>query len=641
MKIVGQMINRWMINFMALRIVSVYFIFSLMWILFSDALLAYMVVDIELLNTLQSYKGAFFVAITSIMLFLLIHSHLLKTSRIEKKLEENEQRLKYVIQGANLGYWDWDYQNNHHIVNDTWLDFLGLKREDIKNDVTDWSGLIHPADKIVVQQAIEQTLIDFKPYVVEFRMRHANGNWVWIEGSGAVVQKNEQTGEILRLAGTHRDITQRKTAEEEIVFLAMHDALTKLPNRILLKRKLDLLVSQVTKPTQCAFVFLDLDAFKNINDLYGHSVGDKIIQDVASRLLQKLNIEDTIARVGGDEFVIITQKTDTVEAMCQEILEVLNEPFALGDENIAIGASIGIALYPQNGSTFEELFKNADIAMYAAKNSGKNRYKFYQHTMSEQLYETATLDNAIKKAIENDEFILHYQPQINLQTGAVTGLEVLVRWENPIKGMIFPNEFIHRAEENGLMVPLGTLILKKALIQRKKWQETGAFTGVMAINISGAQIEEDGFVALLESLLEEVGVDAHHIELEITESVLMRHAEQSIETLQKLKNLGFCISIDDFGTGYSSLSNLKKLPIDKLKIDRSFIMDLPDDHEDRAISKIIIDLAKTLELEVIAEGVETEAQHQFLLENGCDSAQGYLFTKPVCSEKFIKFCKKT
>lgn len=621
----------------ALRIVLVYFLFSLIWILFSDALLEYFVQNLTVLTKLQTYKGMFFIVVTSFILFSLIRSKLNEISKIEKQLKDNEQRLQYVIQGADLGYWDWNYQTNQQLVNDKWLEFLGLKREDIKENVTDWSQRIHPEDRIMTQKVVAQTIKDSKPYVIEFRMRHRDGQWVWIEGSGAVVERDND-GQPLRLAGTHKNISFRKQAAEEMSFLAHNDALTKLPNRIFLKTKLE---EFLQIPSQdLAFLFLDLDYFKNINDVYGHTFGDKVIQDVALRFKKAIGEQDFIARVGGDEFVILTPKVLHVEQLCRDLASSIELPFHIDDETFSLGVSIGIAISPQDGQTFEALFKNADTAMYVAKNSGKNRYKYYTQMMSDIVFESTKMDNEMKKGIENDEFVLHYQPQIDLKSGLVVGVEALVRWQNPFKGFIPPNDFIPRAEENRLIIPLGAMIFKKALVQVKAWREEGVFDGVMAINISGVQIEEDDFVETLEAILKEEGIDTHKIELEITESAIMKNADQAIITIEKLKKLGFSIAIDDFGTGYSSLSYLKALPIDKLKIDRSFVKDLPDDKDDVAISKVIIALAKNLELEVLAEGIETGEQKEFLLQNGCDTAQGYLFAKPMDAKSFRIFQQK-
>ncbi|WP_263833109.1 putative bifunctional diguanylate cyclase/phosphodiesterase [Sulfurospirillum oryzae] len=612
-----------------LRIVLIYAIFAALWIYFSDRAVGYFADNIPLFTTLSTYKGFFFILITSLLLFGLIKAKILQIEAMQKKITEHKQRLEHVIQGANLGYWDWDYVHHTHIVNDTWLSFLGLKRSDIDEKDTDWSERIHPDDQLIAKKAIENTISNNKPYVIEFRMRHRDGHWVWIEGSGAVVERDDM-GAALRLAGTHRDISDRKNSQKEMLFLALNDPLTKLPNRAYLKQELE---KRLLEEQALAFIFLDLDRFKTINDMYGHTLGDKVIQAVAERFKSRLRETDFLARVGGDEFVILTNGHLHVEALCEKLVESLDIPIAVAKEHFKLSVSMGVACCPQDGKSFESLFKNADTAMYEAKKiSSKKCYAFYTFSMTERLLNISKLDNDLKDAIENDEFVIHFQPQINLQTSKLIGLEALVRWQHPTNGFMMPNNFIARAEETRLIIPLGLLIFRKALEQIKVWHKQNFFEGIVAINISSIQIEEEDFVEKIEAIRENIGVSALTIEFEVTESCFMNNPDQFAKTLKKLKNLGYKISIDDFGTGYSSLSYLKQLPLHKLKIDRSFIKDLPYDKDDQAISKAIIALGKTLELEVLAEGVETEEQKAFLIENGCDSMQGYLFAKPMSAE---------
>lgn len=619
-----------------LRIVLIYAFFSMMWILFSDAFLEYFVHDVATLTLIQTYKGLFFVAVTSLLLFVLIKKQVYQFHQIQEKLKENQQRLEYVIQGANLGYWDWDYVSNKQWVNDTWLRFLGLERSDIKEDVTDWSEAIHPDDMPIAQKAIQFTIKYGQPYTIEFRMRHKKGHWVWIEGSGAVVKWDEKTHKPLRLAGTHRNISDRKQAQEEINFLALNDTLTKLPNRYFLKQHL---ATVLEAKEEMAFLFLDLDFFKNINDLYGHSEGDKVIQEAAKRFKACLGQNDFISRVGGDEFAIVTHLSHSV-VLSERLIQALIAPFYINDEPLTLGVSIGIATVPDDGNSFEELFKNADTAMYVAKSSGKNRHVFYTPSMTDQILLFTTLDKEMKEGIEKDQFVLYYQPLMDIHNNIVVGAEALVRWEHPEKSLLAPNVFIPRAEETRLIIPLGDMIFKKALQQLALWQQKDVFEGVLAINLSSIQIEQEDFIAKIEAMCKDVGVDTSKIELEVTESFIMKNPKQSAMTLQKLEKLGFRIAIDDFGTGYSSLSYLKTFPIHKLKIDRSFIQDLPHDKDDRAIVRAIIALGKNLELEVLAEGVETQEQKEFLIENGCDSAQGYLFAKPMSVEHFEVFLRQ-
>lgn len=622
----------------SLRIVFIYAFFSILWILFSDSILSFFIKDASVLSSLQTVKGLFFIFITSLMLYVLIKRKIDELDTMRKNLHEHQQRLEYVIEGANLGYWDWDYVHNTQLVNDRWLSFLGLKRDEIEHTITDWSNRIHPSDKIIVDKAIENTIRHNKPYIIEFRMQHVDGHWVWIEGSGAVVKRDEKTGAPLRLAGTHRDISERKRSQADMLFLALNDPLTKLPNRAYLRQEFE--KRRLSESTSMAFLFLDLDYFKNINDMYGHSIGDKVIQIVAKRFNSCIKESDFLARVGGDEFVILTEGHLHVRSLCEDLVQSLIEPMVIEEDAFSLGVSIGVACAPQNGNSFEALFKNADTAMYEAKSSGKNRYVFYTQDMTDSIVQSTKLDNEIKRAIEKDEFVLYYQPQVDLETKKVVGIEALVRWMDPMKGVMNPDFFIPRAEENRLIVILGEMVFKKALYQLQAWKNQNLFEGKMAINISGVQMEEENFVQRIESIRQEINVDASSIELEVTESYVMTKATSSIPMLQELKDLGYSIAVDDFGTGYSSLSYLKQLPLQKLKIDRSFIKDLPYDYEDRAILRAIVDLAKGLKLEVLAEGVEEEEQKEFLLKNGCKMAQGFLFAKPMSAEACEEYLRQ-
>ncbi|DAB35184.1 MAG TPA: GGDEF domain-containing protein [Sulfurospirillum sp. UBA12182] len=620
------------------RIVAIYLLFALLWIFFSDSVLEFFVTETKTLSVFQTYKGVFFVLSTSVILYFLIKRYVRHLIDVQRELEETKQRLEYVIKGANLGYWDWDYKSDKQVVNDKWLSFLGLQPDDIGYDIQDWSKRIHPDDMSIAQKALEQTMSDSQPYVIEFRMKHKDGHYVWIEGSGAVVARDNKDGSVLRLAGTHKDISTRKEFEKEIRFLALNDVLTRLPNRTFLKQKMEEKINK-TPDLEFAFLFLDLDYFKNINDIYGHSKGDYIIQQVATRLQKALLKNDFIARVGGDEFVVLIENLENLKSQCQLLFNALEEPFIINNEHNKIGVSIGIALYPKDGNTLEELFKNADTAMYVAKNSGKNRYCFYHPSMTDNIYLSTKFDSELKEAIKNEEFILHYQPQIDLQTNKLIGLEALVRWQKADGEMIGPDTFIKQSEENKMIIEIGEIVMKKAFMTLKEFQEEKSFQGTMAINISAVQIDDIHFISQLEKRCKDANISPSFVELEITESYIMYHPEKSIEILDELHQKGFKISIDDFGTGYSSLSYLKKLPVDKLKIDRSFIKDLPQDSEDSAITKTIITLAKNLNLEVIAEGVETQAQDLFLKENGCDSVQGYFYAKPMDKARLEEYFK--
>ena len=368
-----------------MHIVLIYALFATLWIYFSDHAVEYFVHDVALFATFSTYKGFVFVLITSLLLYALFKAKISQIEAMQKKLTEHKQRLEYVIQGANLGYWDWDYVNNTHIVNDRWLSFLGLQKEDIQGDLTDWSQRVHPEDRLVTQKAVEYTIKYHLPYVIEFRMRHADGHWVWIEGSGAVVEWDEKTGAPLRLAGTHSDISDRKNAQKEMLFLALNDPLTKLPNRVYLKQELE---KRLMEETSLCFLFLDLDRFKIINDTHGHTTGDTVIQTVAERFKALLNPLDFIARVGGDEFVILSSNPLHVETLCQKLVKGIDEPILIDGELFSLSVSIGIACFPKDGKGFESLFRNADTAMYEAKNNATSHYCFYAPSILKPPYDT-------------------------------------------------------------------------------------------------------------------------------------------------------------------------------------------------------------------------------------------------------------
>jgi len=615
----------------SLRIVGVYALFAVLWILFSDAVLGFFVDDVSLLNVLQTYKGLAFVVTTTVLLYGLILSHFRSLQHIQSQLKEQKQRLEYVIQGAGLGYWDYDCVTKEHFVNETWLSMLGLTRENLKGEVEDWLSLLHPEDKTLAQEAIAKAMVGFASYVVEFRMRHRDGRWVWIESSGAVVKRDEKTGEPLRLAGTHKDISERKEAQEAITFLAHYDPLTKLPNRIRLK-------DELAKPfyaKKVALLFLDLDHFQRVNDVHGHSFGDKLIEAVAARFRDFAQDVGFLARMGADEFVMITSDTDHAYAHGIAWLESLRTPFRVEGRVIHVKASVGVSLFPSDAKSTEELFRNADTALHEAKNLGKNQVALYTKALTEHIINMDTLDKELQEALESDAFVLHYQPQFDLSDLSVVGAEVLVRWQHPTRGLLSPYAFIPRAEESGFIVPLGWWIIEESLKQLALWQETGAFKGTLAINISTLQIEEESFVSAMQALCKHEKIAPSCLELEVTESFVMKNTQESISKLLALKKAGFKLSVDDFGTGYSSLSYLKQLPIDKLKIDRSFVKDTPHSEEDCAIVKAIIALAKNLHLEVLGEGVETPEQSLFLKKEGCHLVQGYLYAKPMPPEQLV------
>lgn len=428
------------------------------------------------------------------------------------------------------------------------------------------------------------------------------------------------------------DITKRKMAEERINHLANYDPLTGLANRNLLQDRLSQVIAHAHRHSDSlALLFLDLDYFKIVNDSLGHHIGDRLLKSVSERLLDCVREEDTVARQGGDEFIIILTgitRQENVTLIVNKILHAMSLPFYFDSHEIFVSVSVGIALFPRDGEDENTLMKNADSALYRAKEEGRSCYQFYTPEMNAHASKRLELENGLRRALEQSEFILHYQPQVDLETGKITGVEALVRWQHPENGMVPPSQFIPIMEETGMIVPLGKWILRTACTQAKAWIDQG-FDLKVSVNLSARQFKGQDFVSVVKEILLDVGLDGKFIDLELTESILIEQSEQIYTILQKIKALGIMLSVDDFGTGYSSLSYLKLFPIDKIKIDQSFVRDISVDMEDTAIVEAIIAMAHSLKLKVIAEGVETAEQLAFLTSHNCNEIQGYYFSKPL------------
>ncbi|MFQ5992696.1 MAG: putative bifunctional diguanylate cyclase/phosphodiesterase, partial [Nitrospiraceae bacterium] len=446
---------------------------------------------------------------------------------------------------------------------------------------------------------------------------------------------HDTSGSVVGVMGISRDITERKQAEETIVHQAYHDALTNLANRRLFMERLALALGRVPWHKRLVGVlFLDLDHFKSINDALGHSVGDRLLQAVAERLTACVREGDTVARLGGDEFAIAladVARASDVPKVAQKIIEALSKPYVLEGREFFTTTSIGISISPDDAQDPESLVKNADIAMYRAKKLGRNNYQHYSPDMNAQAFERLAIETSLRHALEREEFFLEYQPQFDIGTGRLIGYEALVRWRHRDLGMISPGKFIPLAEESGLIVPIGEWVLRTACAQNKAWQAAGLPSIRVAVNVSPRQLRQDNLLPLVERILRETGLHPTHLELELTESSI-QDSEEVIQLFSQLQSMGVQIAIDDFGTGYSSLNHLKRYPIDKLKVDQSFVRDIAHDPHDRAIVKAIIALAHSLNMNAVAEGVETEAQMAYLRSLKCDEAQGYLLGRPMSAQ---------
>ncbi|HYE34207.1 sensor domain-containing phosphodiesterase [Methylocaldum sp.] len=440
---------------------------------------------------------------------------------------------------------------------------------------------------------------------------------------------------------------ERSRVEDRIQRLAFYDALTGLPNRALFKdRAAQALALSARDKQETALLFLDLDRFKTVNDSLGHHVGDRLLQGIAGRLRSCLRDTDTVSRLGGDEFVVLLPETgtDTAAQTAERILGVVAQPYVIEDYRLIITPSIGISLYPQDGSDVETLVKHADTAMYHAKEQGRNTYQFFTGEMNSTVLERLTIESGLRQALERGEFLLEYQPQYDVRTHQLVGVEALIRWQHPEWGRVAPGRFIPIAEDSGLIVPIGEWVIREACRQNMYLQSLGFPKVPVAVNIASPQFLHR-FEELVERILAETGMEPHYLELELTEGIVMQGEGSIQRRLHKLKELGVKLAIDDFGTGYSSLSYLKRFPIDKLKIDQSFVRDIIDDQDDLAITRAVISLGHSLRLTVIAEGVETEQQLAFLREEGCDQAQGFFFSRPLSAkalaELFLQSLEKT
>lgn len=435
-----------------------------------------------------------------------------------------------------------------------------------------------------------------------------------------------------------------KEQEAILIHQAHHDSLTALPNRVLFQDRLEQGIRKAKRDeTKLALFFIDLDQFKEINDSYGHHIGDELLIIVTQRLKDTLRSNDTLSRLGGDEFTIITEELHTVEDtsyLAEKILESLSDPIIIQDDALYVSSSIGISLYPDDGDTSQVLLKYADSAMYKAKEDGRNTFRFYSSDMTESAYEKVAMEASLRAAIKNQEFVVYYQPQVDVVSETIVGMEALVRWIHPNKGIVPPVSFLPIAQATGLILEIDKWVMKTAMTQLGQWYAKGLNPGILALNSTIKQLEDEKFVDTFKELIQEVNCYAECLELEVTEGQIMKNPERAIKILNELSSEGINIAVDDFGTGYSSLSYLKKLPIDKLKIDKSFVDDLPYDEEDIVISKTIISLAENLNLKIIAEGVETVEQKDFLVQNGCINIQGNYYSKPIPAEEMEVLLKE-
>jgi len=570
---------------------------------------------------------------------------------VEKQRKVMMERLSLATQAANLGVVDFDLASDVMHIDARGCELHGLPIQgDAYISYAEYQKNIHAEDLGGLDRAFKQALNGMQhEFHLQFRVCLANGQVRNLEAFVKV--SRDARHDARRMLGVCRDITQQKMDEYEINLLAFYDPLTKLPNRRLLMDKLKHAVAMSEHShSYGAVLFLDLDNFKKLNDTRGHDLGDLLLLEVSTRLRSCLREGDTVGRLGGDEFVVILESLSNheelamhqTELVAEKITRILAKPYELDEYLYQSSGSMGVSLFLGHQSSVDELLKHADSAMYQAKAAGRGVFRFYDAEIQKQIEQRDVLESDLRAAVERaDELQLYYQIQID-SNERVLGAEILLRWMHPQKGMVYPDEFIPLAEESGLIVPIGDWILRRAVVQLKVWQDDPAMRDLkLAVNVSEKQFSRADFVEKLKRLLQFTGVNPELLKLELTESLMLEDIDSVIEKMQQLKKIGVQFSLDDFGTGYSSLSYLKKLPLDQIKIDQSFVRDISTDPNDAAIVEMIIAMSKSLQLNVIAEGVETTAQRDFLYHHGCHAYQGYLYGKPVCLEDFVALRQTT
>lgn len=563
-------------------------------------------------------------------------------------LTKNEARLANAQRIAQIGDWELDVGNQTITWSDEACRIFGRTRDEMPRSSDFFPELVHPDDRPLVERSLRAALDEGQAFNIDFIICLPDGQ-TRVVNSQVVVERHT-SGKPVTIAGTVQDITARKSAEDLIRHLALHDSLTGLSNRNLFKEEVDQAIAVADRQgTMLATMFVDLDRFKNVNDTLGHRAGDTLLKEVAARMQKCLRECDTISRVtqiqddvlarqGGDEFTVMLAnltRGDQAARVAQRLLNALEKPYTVDGIDIVITASIGISIYPLDGKDADGLLKHADAAMYSAKAQGKNCYQFFLPSMNEIASNKLALENELRKALVENQFVLYFQPQVNAVSGTITGAEALIRWEHPKRGLVPPAEFIPLAEETGLIVPIGEWTLRAACVHAMELHKAGFKSFNISVNMAAPNLKQSNLAQFVTETLKESGLDPARLNIEMTESLMVQGAENIIGMLNQLKALGIKLSIDDFGTGYSSLSYLKSFPIDTLKIDRAFVNGIAPKSKDAALTTAIILIAKSLNLEVMAEGVETEDQMRFLCNQGCTHMQGYLYSGPIPVSDFM------
>ena len=582
--------------------------------------------------------------------------YLMRASYAFSELHRNKTRLDNAKKVARISEWEYDLNTLKFVCSEEIYKLFNFEKnknlENLNNldesenlYLKNYEDLIkqaHPHDRKRIKKCYTRLKNNFINYDIEYRI--LNGDKTkYIQEQAQAIQDNN--GNHISLLGTIKDITKRKEIEEEVRYLAYFDSLTGLPNRALFNEHLITAIAKAEREgSKIAILFLDLDNFKRVNDSFGHDAGDRLLKIVSDQLIQSLRRSDyistgtsgeiipAVSRLGGDEFIILLHHNVSAKGasyVAKRIINILNRPVMIENHEVPISVSIGISIFPDDGHDASNLLKNADAAMYSAKEIGKNTYRFYNSKMNELAIEKLQLEADLQKALQTEQLVLYYQPKVNLKSNKIVATEALLRWKHPELGLLSPTEFIPIAENSNLIIPIGEWVLKEACKTTKELQEKGSSELHVAVNLSAKQFVSDDLVQTVSDILKETDFTPHCLELELTEGMIMENKPHTLDTLNKLKKLGVRISIDDFGTGYSSLRYLSQFPLDAIKIDKSFVKKLPFNKNDAMISEAIIELAHRLNLEVIAEGVEREEQIEFFRNKNCDTIQGFLISNPL------------
>lgn len=670
-----------MLNFkpdkITLKITAVYLVIGVLWILLSDKVLNFLANDKEIITIFSLIKGCMYVTVTGIILYFLISNSINKLKKTElemkqscqafsaanlqleltnkeleisryelerqytqtlinqKKIQESEAHYRLISEATNDAIWK--EVNGVRSFSDRWYQITGYSSEDLEALESGWESFIHPDDLVAAREKMLAHIKDKTPYYsCEYRLKRKDGKYMWIYARGKACFNDY--GELYQLAGSHTDVTALKEYEHKLKYLAYHDQLTGLENRFALNERLSHLISQNSNE-KYALLYIDIDDFKYVNDSMGHKFGDMLLVKICQRLLESRLPNSTVYRIGGDEFIVLVEnyaRQENIERFAINILKSFKPCFEVTGINIYTTASIGVSTYPDHGNGIDELLKNADIAVYKAKESGKNRIVFYNTPMNVEITERAVIEKHLRNALDNGEFELNYQPQLDIKSGKISGFEALLRWRSPELGSVSPLKFIGVAEATHMIVPIGEWVLRQSCQFLRDIEKKGYQDLIISVNISMIQLLHEDFAHMVIDIIEEAGLNPRQVELEITESILMESYEVIAGKLKLLRARGVKIALDDFGKGYSSLNYLKSLPITTLKIDKSFIDTISNRSKDKSLTDLIVKIGRSMDLCVVAEGVETQEQMDYLVKHKCHRIQGYLFSKPVPQSEVIK-----